>query len=317
MGRVFFAWLLVSCAAVACGQGAGVSTDPLTGTGDAGYGSLGEAGRACQTNADCPAGEACRLVREGEVQEQVCVPQAVVDASLADAADAQPDDAAPADSGSPDTEPQDTGLPDTEPQDTGLPDTGAPDTEPADTGPSMDAADTSAPDTAATDTGAPPDTGVADTGSDDTGSPDTGPPDTGQARDSAPTTCTAQLTVTITSSGPATTCSFNSMVATGTTATLMYPCAGGTAMVTLGDQVFSGTVSASGAVSLTNVSMYSQLSLPPLKITCSFTGTQTVTGTIASGSLSYDYAEAFSTGDMPICPSLFETCWEKGTVAIP
>lgn len=126
--------------------------------------------------------------------------------------------------------------------------------------------------------------------------------------------CARALSVTVTTKEPsATTCVFNSGVETQNS-WLVYVCAGGAAKATFGDQTFSGSVS-NGVVTVTNVDTYDQ-AVPNTGTSCNYTSTQTITGTLASGTLQYSYTEALTKGEPIICNFLLRPCSQSGPVSV-
>jgi Cys-rich repeat protein len=155
----------------------------------------------------------------------------------------------------------------------------------------------------------------------DSGTPPTDPPPTDAGNDvTVPPTdagngaCTSSLTVTITAKGPYSTCQWDTTVVESSPATLHYPCAGGTASVVFGAQTFTGDLT-SGKLSVQNVHTYPF----PVKNTgtvCDYTATQTITGTLASGSLHYDYSEVLTATSPLACKFIAAGCAESGPVSV-
>jgi Cys-rich repeat protein len=134
--------------------------------------------------------------------------------------------------------------------------------------------------------------------------------------DSGSSGCTNQLAVTITRTGPDPTCTFNTTVVSSSPATLAYPCAGGSASVSFGSQTFTGTVT-SGTVSLTNVTTYPfSFTVSGKTYTCEYTETQTITGTLASGSLTFNLQQALDASQPLLCSEVTIPCYESGTVSV-
>jgi hypothetical protein len=122
-------------------------------------------------------------------------------------------------------------------------------------------------------------------------------------REAAPTTCTATFSVVSlvpSSSG----CTLNEEVRAGSPATMTYPCAGGAVTVRFGSQTFSGTVSA-GQITVTNVDQFPFSS-------CTWESTQRISGTLASGTLSYSYSERVVAGG---CSGV-GACTASGSIAV-
>ncbi len=127
--------------------------------------------------------------------------------------------------------------------------------------------------------------------------------------------CSAALAVKITDKGPFSTCGFNSTVEASSPATLKYVCPGdGDAQVTFGAQIFSGEIK-SGVVTVQNVQTYA-IQVPNTGTTCSYVSTQTITGTLASGTLAYDYKEALAQGQPAICKVTTAACYQSGPVTV-
>lgn len=107
-------------------------------------------------------------------------------------------------------------------------------------------------------------------------------------------------------------CIVDTTVDTSSPITLTYACAGGAASATFGSQVFTGT-EAPGGVTLQHTGSYSAAILG---VSCLIDTTQTISGDLASGSLSYVYREAFAAGQSSLCPFLFLACSATGTVTV-
>jgi len=154
--------------------------------------------------------------------------------------------------------------------------------------------------TAPGDTGAPP--------SDAGGDVFVPPTDAGNGA------CTSSLRVTITAKGPLSTCNYDTTVVESSPATLHYPCAGGAASVVFGAQTFSGELTG-GTVSVQNVDTY-PLPVKNTGTVCYYTATQTITGTLASGTLQYKYTEVLTATSPAACKLLSVGCAESGPVSV-
>ncbi len=107
--------------------------------------------------------------------------------------------------------------------------------------------------------------------------------------DAGPVTCTKTLKAgTVSLSDPVCT-DINTQVTKGAV-TLTYPCAGGAATATFGTQAFTGTVSATGQILVTNVSSFTLQS-------CHLESTQTIAGAIGTPPLAWSYGERFVSGN--------------------
>ncbi len=133
------------------------------------------------------------------------------------------------------------------------------------------------------------------------------------AADVGSNACSKALTVKITSSS-LTTCSFNTTVEASSPATLAYVCAGGNATVTFGTQVFTGTETG-GTVSVSNVSSYLFTNVK-YNVTCRYTATQTISGTVASGKLTWGYTEVLDPKQPALCPFVTTACTGGGDVTV-
>ena len=107
--------------------------------------------------------------------------------------------------------------------------------------------------------------------------------------DAGPVTCTKTLQSGSVSLSDHVCTDINTQITKGTV-TLTYPCAGGVATATFGTQAFTGTVSATGQVLITNVSKFTLQS-------CQLESTQTITGAIGTPPLAWSYGERFLGGD--------------------
>lgn len=117
------------------------------------------------------------------------------------------------------------------------------------------------------------------------------PADAGSAEaaaDSGPVTCTKTLTITKVNLSNHVCTDINTQVTKGA-ATLTYPCAGGVATATFGNQTFTGTVTA-GKLLITNVMQFTLQS-------CHLESTQTVTGDVSTAPFAWSYGERFVSGD--------------------
>jgi hypothetical protein len=153
---------------------------------------------------------------------------------------------------------------------------------------------------------------------DEAGPPDAAPPvDAALPDGGVALACSNQLTVTIASvlPYPRPKCTLNTTVDTSGPATLSYPCSGGPASVTFGAQTFTGT-DATGSVTVQNKSGYSMTSPFLGHVTCHIDATQTISGTLASGTLQYTYTEVLTPGQSTLCPLAFLPCSGTGTVAV-
>ncbi len=131
-------------------------------------------------------------------------------------------------------------------------------------------------------------------------------------------TCSKPIAVTIATvtPNPRPKCYLNTTVDTSSPAVLGYVCTGGNASVTFGAQTFTGTESAAGVLTVTNKSTY-PITTPFLGgVTCNIDALQTITGTVASGTLQYTYVESFTPGQSSICPLAFLLCDASGPVAV-
>jgi hypothetical protein len=127
--------------------------------------------------------------------------------------------------------------------------------------------------------------------------------------------CTSALRVTVTSTGPFPSCVYNTSVVASSPAGLKHPCVGnGPASVKFGTQTFSGSVAA-GVVTVTNVDSYS-IDIPNTGTKCGYKNTQTISGTLSSGTLSYSYTEELAPNQPPICKVLSAACYQNGTVSV-
>jgi hypothetical protein len=164
---------------------------------------------------------------------------------------------------------------------------------------------------------APPDAGLdgaveAGNGNDDAGDASVVQVDAGGTSD-AGGPCRSSLTVTITKRTTFGNCLYNTTVEASSPAVLDYPCAGGGAQVTFGAQTFTGTF-AGGIVDVVNVDTYSY-KVPDTGTICSYTSTQTIDGTLTSGTLQYDYTEKLVDKSSLACKLLTAACAESGPVA--
>ncbi len=128
-----------------------------------------------------------------------------------------------------------------------------------------------------------------------------------------PSACTKALTVKITSQNLPT-CTFNSTVEASSPATLTYDCGGGNATVTFGAQQFLGTET-SGLVSVSNVSTYGFVNAK-YKVTCQYKATQAISGTLASGKVSWAYSEVLLPNQPALCPFVTAACTGTGDVTV-
>jgi hypothetical protein len=133
------------------------------------------------------------------------------------------------------------------------------------------------------------------------------------AADAGPSACTKALSVRITKISQST-CLFNSTVEESSPATLSYACAGGAASVTFGAQTFTGTETA-GSVSLTNVSTYTFTNVK-YNVSCKYIATQTISGTVASGKLTWAYTEVLDKNQTPLCQFVTGACTGSGDVTV-
>jgi len=143
------------------------------------------------------------------------------------------------------------------------------------------------------------------------------PGDSGPVTD-ANYTCSKPIAVTIATvtPNPRPKCYLNTTVDTSSPAVLGYVCTGGNASVTFGAQTFTGTEGADGVITVTNKSTY-PITTPFLGgVTCNIDALQTITGTVASGTLQYTYVESFTPGQSSICPLAFQLCDASGPVAV-
>jgi hypothetical protein len=108
------------------------------------------------------------------------------------------------------------------------------------------------------------------------------------AVDAGPVTCTKTMTITKVNLSNKVCTDINTQVTKGA-ATLTYPCAGGVATATFGNQTFTGTVTA-GKVLITNVMQFDLGS-------CHLESTQTVTGDVATPPFGWSYGERFVSGN--------------------
>lgn len=140
---------------------------------------------------------------------------------------------------------------------------------------------------------------------------------TGDAAPDANYACSKALSATITTvaPNPRPKCFLNTTVDTSSPAVLGYVCEGGSASVTFGAQTFNGSESG-GVVSVTNSSTYSLTSPYLGGVTCKIDALQKITGTLASGTLQYNYTETFTAGQSSICPLAFQLCNASGPVAV-
>ena len=99
-------------------------------------------------------------------------------------------------------------------------------------------------------------------------------------------------------------CSFAEEV-TQTTGGLAFECDGGAAEIIFDQQKFTGTFQG-GTVTVTSTADYT------MDNTCGFHSTQTITGNLTSGTLSYTYKESKTTGD---CSS-YSTCSATAKIAL-
>jgi hypothetical protein len=170
------------------------------------------------------------------------------------------------------------------------------------------------------DAGAPAIDAVADAGA-----PVVGPRDAGNLEaappDAGPGVCGNWLSVTIVSVSPKPrtlspgtkgSCYLDTSVDATVREWLSYPCKGGAASVTFGTETFAGTETG-GAVTLTNAHSYSEIALG---VHCEFNTTETISGSLASGTLQYSYSEVLASGQSSLCPLLFVPCSASGTVAV-
>jgi hypothetical protein len=119
--------------------------------------------------------------------------------------------------------------------------------------------------------------------------------------------------VTIATSGPLPSCTFDTTVEASSPATLTYPCAGGSASVTFGSQVFTGSETG-GTLSLSNVHTYTQhFAFMGTMFACDYKATQTISGSLTAGTLQYAYSEVLVTIN-PTCALGTVTCHESGPV---
>lgn len=127
--------------------------------------------------------------------------------------------------------------------------------------------------------------------------------------------CTLALRVSISASGPAGTCIYNTTVEASSPATLFVPCEGdGPAHVTFGDQTFTGTLTA-GQIALDNVDTYTVM-VPNTGTSCEYTSSQAIDGALASGTLAYTYTEVLSPGQSAICRFTTLACYQSGPVSV-
>ncbi|GAC1551733.1 MAG: hypothetical protein NVS3B10_14150 [Polyangiales bacterium] len=186
-------------------------------------------------------------------------------------------------------------------------DAGSPSTSDASVGPTTDGGPVIVPPGPANDGGTvivPPAPDAGDAGV--TGASDAG------------TACSTALVVTITTVAPhpRPKGDLDTTVDTSSPAVLGYVCGGGTASVTFGAQTFTGSDTSGGVVTVQNESTYS-MSTPFLGgVTCKIDAYQTITGTLASGTLQYTYTEACAPGQSSICPLAFQLCSASGPVAV-
>ena len=136
--------------------------------------------------------------------------------------------------------------------------------------------------------------------------------DAASAPDVGPNACGKALSVKITTSSLPT-CTFNTTVEASSPATLSYACAGGPASVTFGAQTFAGTESGD-VVNVSNVSTYT-FTNAKYKVNCQYKATQTISGTLASGKLSYSYTETLEPNQPALCPFVTTACTGSGDVS--
>jgi hypothetical protein len=113
-------------------------------------------------------------------------------------------------------------------------------------------------------------------------------------------------TLEVTGSTPSSPNCIDFPVTAGSTGTIYYPCTGGPVTAQLGDIQFSGSV-VDGVVSLDGVATV----LGP--DSCWWQTSHHIGGQVASGQLSYSYAETLLTPDWPGC---WSPCTETGDVAV-
>ncbi len=107
--------------------------------------------------------------------------------------------------------------------------------------------------------------------------------------DAGPVTCTKTIQAGTVSLSNHVCTDINTQISKGPV-TLTYPCAGGAATATFGTQTFTGTVSATGQVNVTNVMPFDLSS-------CHLESTQTITGPVGAPPLSWSYGERFLSGN--------------------
>lgn len=114
------------------------------------------------------------------------------------------------------------------------------------------------------------------------------PVDAAAPADTGPVTCTKTISVPSISLSNSACGDINTQV-TKSTVTLTYPCAGGVATATFGQQAFTGSVTA-GKLLITNVMPFDLQS-------CHLESTQTITGDLATAALTWSYGERFLGGN--------------------
>jgi hypothetical protein len=138
-------------------------------------------------------------------------------------------------------------------------------------------------------------------------------PDAGKVDPDAGAVCAKMLAVTFTQQS-AGTCVYNTTVVESSPAKLDYMCTGGPATVTFGEQKFSGSIT-NDDVSLTNVDLYT-FTNEKYKVTCAYRSTQTITGSLSSGTLTYSYTEKIEPNQPTLCPFVTTPCSASGPVTV-
>ena len=115
-----------------------------------------------------------------------------------------------------------------------------------------------------------------------------------------------QPTLEVTGSTPSSPSCIDFPVTAGSTGTIHYPCTGGSVTATLGEIDFTGSV-VDGFVTLDGVAVL----IGPDE--CLWKTSHHIEGVVASGELSYFYAEELLTTDWPLC---WTACTEYGDVTV-
>jgi hypothetical protein len=109
------------------------------------------------------------------------------------------------------------------------------------------------------------------------------------APDTGPVTCTKTLTIPSVSLSNKVCTDINTQVTKANAVTLTYPCAGGVATATFGQQPFTGSVTG-GKLLITNVMPFDLQS-------CHLESTQTISGDVTTPALTWSYGERFLSGN--------------------